>query len=59
MPRYSLKCVDCDYEFDVKCKFEELEGQVCPKCKSENLNRIYKSIGINTGTNFSQEKCST
>ncbi len=58
MPRYSFICEDCQFEFDLKCKFEELDSKKCPKCHSEKLERLYKSIGISMG-DTQESKCST
>lgn len=33
MPLYDLKCPGCDRQWEVRCKFEELELAVNSRCK--------------------------
>ncbi len=51
MPNYSLKCKDCGYEFDILCKYSDLEKQKCEVCNSSNLERVYKRVGLNVNSN--------
>lgn len=39
MPLYDYECLDCGITFDIMCKFEHADLQVCEECKSGNIER--------------------
>ncbi len=51
MPIYEFKCMKCDefIEILVMNKRDEVEMR-CPKCNSENLERILSSTSYNMGS---------
>ncbi|MFC1615555.1 FmdB family zinc ribbon protein [Patescibacteria group bacterium] len=45
MPKYSLKCKDCENKFELTASIKEKEegGSKfnCPKCKSQNTKHVF------------------
>lgn len=48
MPFYDLKCSSCGEEFNAMAKMSEREQKIikCPKCGSNELETVYKSVNI-------------
>jgi putative FmdB family regulatory protein len=47
MPTYEYKCKDCGEKFDEVKKVEEYETKgVCPKCKSQNTQRVFNFASL-------------
>lgn len=44
MPTFDFKCNDCDYEFEILV-LNSNQLNNCPKCKSNNLKKIFKVQG--------------
>lgn len=43
MPLFDLQCLDCNHEFTKIVSFHQLGGVECPKCQSNNHERVYKA----------------
>lgn len=50
MPIYDFKCNDCGHEFDILESVSEHDEhkEKCPKCKSENIERILVAVSVQT-----------
>lgn len=48
MPFYDLKCDKCEEEFNIMAKMIEREEKLikCPKCGSNELSTVFKSVNI-------------
>ncbi|MBT3363199.1 MAG: zinc ribbon domain-containing protein [Chloroflexi bacterium] len=47
MPTYEYKCKNCGEKFDEVKKIEALENKaVCPKCKSDNTQRVFNFASL-------------
>ena len=53
MPEFLYECKDCGARFSREYTTEEIrqnkqlpENQVCPKCGSKNIRRIYTDFGM-------------
>lgn len=48
MPFYDLKCDVCKEEFNIMAKMSEREQKLvkCPKCGSNELSAVFKSVNI-------------
>jgi putative FmdB family regulatory protein len=48
MPFYDLKCSECEEEFNTMARIADKEGKLlkCPKCGSNELKTVYKSVNI-------------
>lgn len=43
MPTYNFKCNNCETEFEVFCKMNERESQICPNCGSLNYQSHFST----------------
>ena len=50
MPIYEFKCNNCGHDFDIIESLREHDKhlEICPKCKSENIERVLGAIGVKT-----------
>ena len=50
MPIYEFKCNKCGHEFDIIETLQEHDKHMerCPKCKSEDIERVLGVIGVKT-----------
>ncbi len=50
MPIYEFKCNKCGHDFDVIESFKERNQKIekCPKCKSENVERVFSAASVIT-----------
>lgn len=48
MPFYDLKCDKCAEEFNIMAKMSDREQKLiaCPKCGSNDLSHVFKSVNI-------------
>lgn len=48
MPFYDMKCTNCGEEFNTMSKMSDMEQKLikCPKCGSNELERIFGNINI-------------
>ncbi len=48
MPFYDLRCTKCKEEFNIMAKMSERENKtiLCPKCASNELEAVFKSVNI-------------
>ncbi|MFC1978978.1 zinc ribbon domain-containing protein [Chloroflexota bacterium] len=47
MPTYEYKCKNCGEKFDEVKKIEECEtNSTCPKCKSQNTQRVFNFASL-------------
>ncbi len=51
MPVFNYKCNSCGKDFDLLTGVgENREEQVCPDCKSDDIQKNYSSFGFNINT---------
>lgn len=62
MPIYEFKCNDCENEFETLV-FAKDESVGCPKCNSNNVQRLMSTCAFKTEAGFTPSKgssgCST
>lgn len=58
MPIYELKCVGCGHVFELlKLKKEdEKSGMKCPKCSSQEVERVLSSVSVIRSGNGKKSK---
>ncbi len=50
MPTYEYECKKCGHEFSLTVAMDEHQKRKvrCPKCKSENVNQVIRSVFVIT-----------
>lgn len=50
MPKYTFRCKECAAEYTIKISWEDKDKAQCPKCGSMDKVKIFKSVGIISGS---------
>ena len=59
MPLYDFKCKSCGYKFEkLVFKEEEIKEIKCPKCQSNNIEKLLTTFRIGSSEN-SESSCPT
>jgi putative FmdB family regulatory protein len=58
MPIYEFRCLGCGYVFEIlKLKKEnEKSGMKCPKCSSQEVERVLSSVSVITSSGGKKSK---
>ncbi|MDI6703164.1 MAG: zinc ribbon domain-containing protein [bacterium] len=63
MPIYEYQCLACKDRFVKLTSFSDSNSIQCPKCNSDNCQKLFSVFGIRTGGNFtpstSSKSCGT